>query len=163
MGKLIGAGSLNANGQATVSIASLTIGAHHAITAVYSGDANFTGSASSAYEQTVNQANTTTSVAYTSDPSFVGQTITLTAIVTVPGPGTPTGVITLTIDGTVANVSALSGDAAAFSTSTLIAGTHFITATYSGDANFIGSLGTLPGGQVVVKRHDVFMPIILRQ
>lgn len=57
-----GNASLNGSGQATCTTASLTIGTHANITAVYSGDANYAGSTSAQFTQTVNQKTLTASV-----------------------------------------------------------------------------------------------------
>ena len=56
---ILGTGSLRGSGTATFTTSSLAVGTH-AITAVYGGDANFTTSTSSAVNQGVNQATTTT-------------------------------------------------------------------------------------------------------
>lgn len=50
----------------------------------------------------------------------------------------PTGTVTFTIDGAAQTPVALSNGQATFSTSTLSAGTHIVTAAYSGDGNFNG-------------------------
>src|SRR5262249_48076737 len=74
------------------------------------------------------------------NPSTVGQELTFTAFVTAQGfQGTPTGTVTFTIDGqaqTPVPLSVVGGvDQAQFTTSTLTAGQHSVTAVYSGDAN----------------------------
>ena len=53
----LGTGSVQSGGYATYSTASLVAGSH-AITAEYSGDANFTGSTATTYTQTVNGTST---------------------------------------------------------------------------------------------------------
>ncbi len=162
-GSSLGVGNLAASGQATVTVVSLSVGAHTAITATYGGDADFNGSTSSPYAHTVNKADTTTSVTSAPNPSPFGQTVTFTATVSASGLVTPTGVITFTIDGSVASTATLSNGAATFNTSALIAGTHPVTATYGGSANFNGSLGTLSGGQAVINLTYLYLPLILQQ
>ncbi|WP_220377868.1 beta strand repeat-containing protein, partial [Streptomyces inhibens] len=133
-------------GTASVTTSALTVGTH-TVTATYSGDANFTGS-SGTDTQTVVQALTTTSVTSSPDPSVVGQTVSFTATVApvAPGAGTPTGTVTfLATDGltTVTLTGTLSGGTVTVSTNGLVtAGTYLVTATYSGDANFVSSVGT---------------------
>jgi len=76
---------------------------------------------------------TTTAVISSLNPSNVGQSVTFTATVTGT---TPTGTVQFK-DG-AANLGApvaLAGGTATFSTSSLGAGTHSITAVYSGDAD----------------------------
>jgi hypothetical protein len=160
-GNSIGAGSLNASGRATMTIASLAVGTHNTITATYGGDANFNGSTSSLYSHTVNKANTAASVTSAPNPSALGQSVTFTATLAAiaPGAGTPTGVITFTIDGSTASTATLSGGTATFVTSSLIVGTHPVTVTYGGDANFTGSVGTLIPDQVVVNTYFIYLPL----
>jgi autotransporter-associated beta strand protein len=127
------------NGQATLSTAALGTGTH-TITAAYSGDANFNTSTSSAVTQTVNKANTTTTIEI-SRGAFFSAIFSIVARVAAvaPGVGTPTGTVTFTADGTaLAPVTLSSGQATLFS-SALTPGTHTITAAYSGDNNFNSS------------------------
>jgi large repetitive protein len=116
----------------------------HSITAVSSGDPNFTSSTSPALTQTVNPGVTTTVVTSSANPSVSGQGVTYTAIVApvAPASGTPTGTTTF-MDGTttISGCSAqpLVGGVAWCSASYPGIGTHAITATYNGDSDFIGS------------------------
>ena len=57
----LGTGTLS-SGKATYSTSTLAVGSH-SIAAVYGGDSNYNGSTSSALTQTVNKANSTTTVA----------------------------------------------------------------------------------------------------
>lgn len=77
-------------------------------------------------------------------PSSFGQEVTFTATVSVvtPGSGTPTGNVTFAIPDQPDVTVALAAGVASFATSALPAGTHTVTATYAGDANFSGSSGT---------------------
>lgn len=121
---------------ATFSTSALSVGAH-SITAVYGGDPNYNGSTSSILTQTVNKANTTTSVVSSNNPAGPTTSITFTATVNVvsPGAGTRTGSVTFKDNGSTIGTGALSGNQATFTT-TLAIGSHPITATYEGDANF---------------------------
>src|SRR5207248_331774 len=112
--------------------------------------ANFTGSTSPILTQTIGKAASSTAVASSNNPSIIGTAVTLTASVTSPVTGTLTGTVTFQ-DGTSAlGTGTLSGGAATFITSGLTAGTHSITAVYSGDANFAG--GTSPALMQTVNR-----------
>lgn len=101
--------------------------------------------------QAVIAASTSTAVSTTLSPSIYGQSVTFTALVSVlsPGSGTPTGTVTFTIDGVNQAPVALSGNQATFTTSSLAAGNHTVSATYNGDGNFAISTGSLSGGQSV--------------
>jgi large repetitive protein len=120
----------------------------HSITALYSGDANFTGSTSPALTQTVNPGVTTTVVTSSANPSVSGQSVAYTAIVApvAPASGTPTGTASF-MDGatTISGCSAqpLVGGVASCSASYAGIGTHAITAIYNGDSDFTGSVSPL--------------------
>ena len=115
------------------------------LTATYVGDGNFNGSFDTEPHQ-VNQANTTTTVTSVPNPSLPGQSVTITATVTVnpPGSGTPTGTVNFKADGSsIAGCSsvALSSGSAACTTAFSAVGTVTLSAEYSGDANFNSSTG----------------------
>jgi uncharacterized repeat protein (TIGR03803 family) len=128
------------SGKATFKTSTLGVGPY-AITAVYSGDINFTTSTSSVLNQTVNQDATTTSVTSSPNPSVYGQTVTFTATVkaATPGSGTPTGTVTFMDGLATLGAGTLSGGKATFKTSGLAVGVNSITAMYGGDTNFITS------------------------
>ena len=72
-----------------------------------------------------------------------GQPVTFTATVSpVGGSGTPTGTVTFQEGSTTlaSSVTLVSGQAT-FSTASLSVGSHTITASYSGDASFLASMG----------------------
>src|SRR2546425_5128357 len=90
----------------------------------------------------LNKADTTTSVASGTNPSVFGQSVTFTATVTVnsPGTGTPTGTVTFKDGVATLGTGTLNGWAqATFTTSSLGAGSHSVTATYGGDGSFNAS------------------------
>jgi hypothetical protein len=127
-------------GTAQFTIGGLSLGSH-SITATYGGDVNFAGSASSVLSEVVSQAVTTTSLSSSVNPSTYGQAVTFAASVLPSSGGSPSGSVRF-LDGTVQIGSvALSGGIASFTTSAtaLNAGSHSITASYSGDTNFTGS------------------------
>ena len=135
-------------GVATFSTSTLTV-ATHSITAVYSGDTNFTTSTSSV-AQDVKQASTTTALTSDPNPSVSGQSVTFTATIAAvsPGSGTPTGTVdffdgTPTIGTTPLDTETLKAGVATFSTSTLTVAMHSITAVYSGDTNFTTSTSSV--------------------
>jgi len=149
-------------GMATYVTSTLAAGSH-SVSATYGGDSNFNGSAASAINQVVNKANTTTTVVSSLNPAPVTRLITFTATIAAvaPGVGTPTGVVTFTIDGVTVGVPTLSGGVAIYSTSGLTVGTHTVSATYGGAANYNGSTGVLTPSQIVSK-YRIFLPIVRR-
>ena len=106
------------------------------------------GNSSAAFILTNNPASTTTTVTSSSNPSDLTQSVTFTATVSSTGP--LTGTVQWEIDDVnVGGPVTLSGGVATLTTAALTAGTHKISADYSGDANFLPSGGVLLGGQVV--------------
>ena len=98
-------------------------------------------------DQTVNHADTSTSVSSNNNPSIFGQPVTFTATVSVvaPGSGSATGTVTFFDNASNIGSGPLDGSGhATLTTSALSAGTHNITAHYGGDGNFNASIGSLP-------------------
>ncbi|HVP65992.1 MAG TPA: Ig-like domain repeat protein [Anaeromyxobacteraceae bacterium] len=133
---------------ATVSTASLAPGSH-TITASYSGDSSFL-STSTALAQVVNKASTSTVLAGLA-PLLYGQKATFSATVSAasPGAGTPTGTVNFFDGSTLLGSGTLSGGVASFGPLTLGAGSHSITATYTGDSNFAASSPSAAQAEVV--------------
>jgi CSLREA domain-containing protein len=109
--------------------------------------------ATASFNLSNNKAATTTVVTSSSNPSDLTQSVTFTATVTSTGP--LTGTVQFRIDGSNTSPVTLSGGVATFTTAALAAGTHSVSAAYSGDANFLASNGTLAGGQVVRPRPSL--------
>ena len=122
-------------GSAAFVTASLGAGTHQVI-AIYSGDAGNTASISSSVAQVIHAATTTITVTSSVNPSIAGQSVFFGAQIGGAGGGAPSGTVTFTIDGTGQTPFQLGqGIGPGFSTSTLTAGSHVITAAYSGDSN----------------------------
>jgi hypothetical protein len=128
------------NSSAAFTTSALAAGSH-TITAMYVGDANYSGSTSAPLTQSVNQQTSTTTVVSSSNPSVFGQNVVFTATVTSnpAGSGPPTGMVTFLDGTTVLATETLSGGTATFGTSSLSVGGHSITVSYAGDSNFSGS------------------------
>ena len=142
----LGTGALS-GGSANLATSGLAVGSH-AITAVYSGDSNFSASTSPLVTQVVNKASTTTTIlSALPNPALLGQTVTLVfqVLPVAPGAGTPTGTVTVS-DGAGATCSA-SVAAGSCGIAFTLAGAHTMTATYAGDGNFLVSVS----GPVVVQ------------
>jgi hypothetical protein len=93
---------------------------------------------------------TKTVVTTSGSPSFVGQSVTFTATVKWTYGTVPDGEVVTFYDGTTAiGIGATASGVATFTTSSLTAKTHYIKATYAGDATFMPSSGTVK--QVVEK------------
>jgi hypothetical protein len=146
----------NGHEQASFATSNLSAG-KHSINARYNGNSAFASSTpSSPLTQTVNLLPTTAILGSSANPSTVGEQIVFTATVDPPG-GTriPTGDVTFTIDGhkePPVPLREVGGSIeAAFSISTLTAGTHKISATYDGDTTFAASN---PSGPITEIVHD---------
>jgi hypothetical protein len=148
-GVLIGSGSVDSHGQASLTTTGLAVGSHFVV-AYYQGDNNFAPSNSLGVHITINKANTSTTLTSSQNPSQYGQTVTFTATVTGQYGGTPTGTVTFSDGSTTLGRSLLNGGTAKFSTAKLAVGPHCITAAYSGDTTFTAS--TSPALNQVVNR-----------
>lgn len=127
------------SGTAVFSTSSLATGTH-LITGLYSGDTNNKFSQSSPpLSQVVVKAPTTTAAPVLS-PAAVNVkssgAVMLSAAVT-PSSG-PTGSVNFSVDGAMVG-SAKVGSSFSYNPSSLAAGTHSVTAAYTGDSNFNGS------------------------
>ncbi len=137
---VLGTASLS-GGVATLTTGSLAVGPH-TLTAASGGDADYAPSTSPGLAQQVIPAGTATSLASSPNPSVFGLAVTLDATVTVPAPGagTPTGSVTF-FDGATAIGSAaldLAG-LASLQVTTLVGGSHALSATYGGEPRFNAS------------------------
>jgi hypothetical protein len=140
---LIGSGTLNGSGLATLTTAALTPGTHK-IVATYAGDANDTTSSSMALVEIVNQIGTTTLLASDTNPASAGVTIHFTATVSIASGATAdgaiTGNVTFTDGGTTLGTAALNASGqAVLAVSNLAAGSHAIIASYAGNTNYATS------------------------
>jgi len=141
-----------AGNQAVTSPLTLTQGLH-SIVAQYNGDANFSSSSSNSVTVSVGKANTTTVL--TAPPANSGATagtgITMSAQVTVQAPGsaTLTGSIQFLDNGTLLSTQPISGTgSASFFAANLPAGSHALTAAYTGNSNLNGSTSAAVGFSV---------------
>lgn len=147
-----------ANGQAVFATTALTAAGPHNISAVYSGDSNYTAPSPAPGPVTVlvaGTASTTTTLTATTNPS-VGTSIRLTATIA-----------SVLLNGTVSfyDSGVLLGMAtpnfgqpttAVLTGQQMTAGTHSLTAIYSGDATHLTSTGSLA---LVVRQNATSMVI----
>jgi sugar lactone lactonase YvrE/predicted secreted protein len=133
-GVSIGQAQLNAQGVATLSTSTLTVGSH-AITAVYGGNGNYNTSTSAALQHTVVLATTSLTLAGPAIPVNAGGTFVMTATLSNNGVA-PTGTLTLHNGGaTIATLGVTADGTFSFSNLSLGVGTYQLTAVYSGDAH----------------------------
>ena len=141
-GTQIGTGGLNSSGVAAFSTSSLGVGSH-SVTAVYSGDANFSGSTSASVAVTVAapaKTTTTTSLSASAMQLTSGQSVTFTVgVAPQSGSGTPTGSVAFLDGSSQIGMGTLNAGAASFNTANLSVGSHAISAAYSGDSNYAAS------------------------
>lgn len=127
-----------ASGQTTVTLPALTAGAH-TITAQYSGDTSY--SSSTGVSAFTVQALTAAAVSVAVTPSAPSTTDNVTATATVTAGAT--GTVQFLLDGNaVGSAVAIAGGQAQGTLGTLTAGSHTVTAQYSGDSVFAAASGT---------------------
>jgi hypothetical protein len=143
--------------EATFTTASLAVGDHPAITAMYDGQGAYLTSTSPPADQLVNPAATNVTVSGLPNPSVFGQPVTFTATVSPAAPSTappaqPSGTVQFFDGSTLIGTAPLgqsSPDQATFSTALLAVGDHpAITAQYLGDTNFLGATSSADDQQV---------------
>jgi sugar lactone lactonase YvrE len=130
--------TLSVTGPATLSGNTLTItGAGTVrVTASQAGNTNYTAATSVTQTVVITQASTSVSLVANANPVLVTNAVTFTSTVA-SGAGTPTGSVSF-IDGTtLLGAVALSSGVASYTTSSLAAATHSITAVYSGSSNSV--------------------------
>jgi pimeloyl-ACP methyl ester carboxylesterase len=137
---VLGTATLSAGAEATLTTAALSAGSH-ALKASYGGDGNFNASPPAVVTEIVNKTATTTTLT-TANSTVVGEPMTLSAQVSAvaPGAGTPTGTVTFRDGSTILGTAILNGAGQASLTRRIgSSGSHALTASYGGDANFTSS------------------------
>jgi Bacterial Ig-like domain (group 3)/MBG domain (YGX type)/FG-GAP-like repeat len=103
---------------------------------------------------TVTKAGSTTAITTSATSAAAGANITFTASVTPATSGTPTGSVAFMNGSAILGTAPLAGSSAAFTSNALTnVGSYNITAVYSGDANFTGSVSS-PLSQVITGPPD---------
>ena len=125
------------SGPGTISGSTLTLtGAGTVqVAANQAGNANYTAAAQVAQSIVVNKAALSVGLQSSANPVLVQTAVTLTATVNT-SVGVPTGTVSFFDGAALLGTGTVSTGIAALATSTLAAGSHSITAVYSGDANF---------------------------
>lgn len=137
----LGSGPLS-NGVASYTMTGLVVGSY-SITASFNGDSKYVASTSTAVNQVVTQASSTTTLKSSVNPSGAGQSVTLTATVSGQYGGVPTGSVAFSNgSASLGSANLIGSNQASLTTSALPQGSDSITAVYSGDTNFTGSTST---------------------
>ena len=144
---------LQSNGTATIISTAFNIGAN-AITAQYSGDANYAPSTSAVLTQTVTIAPTSTTISASPTSGAPGTSITISGGVTTTGAGKVVGTVNILDGSTNVGSATLSDGLYTFSTTALTAGTHSITAQYAGNVDYMPS--TSSATQVTITGAGTF-------
>lgn len=138
----LGSAPTNAQGSATVTTSSLTPGTYNVV-ASFTGQQGSTSSQSTPVTVAVTQIPTTLTLSANPATAVAGTPVTITATLSYPSTSlSPSGTVTIK-DGatTLATLPVVDGGAS-FTRSTLGVGTHSLSASYSGDADFVKSSGT---------------------
>ena len=132
---VLGTTAIDDGGVARWATAAMGVGIHD-ITADYAGTARLAPSTSADVVQRVAEEGASIELTSTASPSTFGSAATFSAAVSVTGPrGGSTGTVTFEDGAAVLGTVAMSvPGVATFSTATLAAGAHPITATYTDDA-----------------------------
>ena len=135
----------------------------YTVVAAFPGNVNYSAVLSTPLSFTIGQGAATLALASSGGSAVYGQPVSLMAMVGADA-GTPSGTVTFSDGATwLATVPLDGSGAATFTTSALSLGSHSITATYSGDADFLG-VQSAPysetvaqtGTEVVVVENSVF-------
>jgi hypothetical protein len=109
----------------------------YTVVARFPGSTDYAAVTSAPITFTINRGTARIALTTSGDSAVYGQPITIVATVT--GPGTPGGAVAFSDGATFLATVPLDGSGTArLTTSGLALGSHAITATYSGDANFLG-------------------------
>lgn len=138
--------SLNSSGIAALSTSNLGLGPHWLL-ASFGGNGTYQPSVSPPVEVVVNGFSTSTTIAFSANPAKLGQSETLTATVILgsgnpAGTGVPTGNVafyTSLQPNLLATVPLNGIGVAAYTTTSLPAGTTYIQAIYQPTVGFLGS------------------------
>jgi hypothetical protein len=145
---VLGSAALSANApyEAVLnpSTAPIPVGAQ-TISAAYSGDANYSGISTSITAPVIVPAATAVALVASPNPSFINQAVIFTATLTDPSTGaTPQGSVAFSLGNVeLGSVAVNNLGQAALATTPGTAGSPTVTATFTPNADFTGSVGML--------------------
>jgi subtilase family serine protease len=137
---------------ATVTITAPNVGGH-TLAAAYSGDTNYTSATAAAVTITIAKVATTLALTPATTTPLGGSSLLVTASISITGTSaaTPTGAVTITMDGvTQGTPTVMSGTTATLAITVPASGSHTLQASYAGDANFLSS--TSPSVNITVAK-----------
>jgi subtilase family serine protease len=143
--------SLNGSGVAKVTVQSALPTGGNSVIAQYNGDTNYASANSQAVTVNIQPSSTTTTVTPSTTTPKVNTAFTVTAAVTIGNPtagtASPTGNMTLTLDGATYATTAVSTTGGATSATftgvkVTTSGSHNLQAIYAGDTNYSASTST---------------------
>jgi hypothetical protein len=114
----------------------------YSLTAHYSGDATYAASVSNTINVTTLPVTPTVAVTSSANPSYTGEDVTLTATITSLFAG-PSGSVVFSDGTTALGTAPVTAGVATFKANFSTAGSHAISAAYSGDANNSAASGSL--------------------
>ncbi len=128
---------------ATFNMVSVPGSGTHQVNAVYQSDSSFNASTSNTVPLTASPISTTTLLSASSNSVVFGQQVTFTVSITPTQVGniglTNADTVTFRDNGTVIAISSFNNGFATYNYVGPTVGTHTITATFNGDANFLSS------------------------
>jgi len=155
--KTLGTGTLSSAAQTAITLTGLSVGTH-SIVANYPGDQDFLASSSAPFTLQV-AATAAIQLRATPNPAQVGQTVTLTATVTLSA-GSPSGTVTfLNGQSTLGSANLNAAGQAVLTTSFGATGTQTITASYAGSTSAALALAIIPR-QLVVTNSASFKTVV---
>ena len=136
---VLGTGTVNSAGIATLTTGSLPVGTD-SITAVYGGDNNYSSTTAGPLTETVSKNTGTNTLTSSNTTPYSGQSVTLTDTLSTVNGIAPTGTVTFYNGSTSLGTGTVnSSGVATLTTSTLPLGSDPVTAVYGGDSNYAGS------------------------
>jgi hypothetical protein len=141
---LAGGGLTLTNGMASYTTSKLAIGSH-SITFTYSGDSNYVAATSAPFTLSVIPATPQVALTASTNVAALGAPVTFTAML-IGSVVFPTGTVSFLDGGATLGTGTLNASGIAnFTTSGLSVGSHSITASYGGDANYTAATSSAVG------------------
>ena len=147
---------------ASITVSSLAAG-QHTVVVNYIGNAQFAGSTTQlSGGVTVLPGEVTLTISSSPNPAVQGQPVTITVTVqpVPPATGPVTGSVQLVIDGGAPITLPIVNGVATFTSTDLSTGSHTVSASYVGGANFTASAAPVPltGGVTINRRPGALPP-----